>query len=159
MRRLALTSTLMLIVVAALGMRPVPAQAHALLVWSDPPQGARLRNPPARVTAAFSEPLEPGISTLRVLDGEGGRVDAGGTEYDARDAARMSVAVPDGLGAGFYSVTWETLSRVDGHIWFGSFEFTVLNPDGTLPTGPRRTAEAASADTAATIAARSTVEF
>lgn len=49
----------------------------------------------------------------------------------------MSAELKDGVGPGFYLVTWETLSQVDGHFRFGSFEFTVLNPDGSQPSGPR----------------------
>jgi len=133
--------------VVALGVslagRPGPAEAHALLVRSDPAHDARLRAAPPQVTAWFSEPLEAGISTLRVVDGAGGRVDQGQTELDPRDPTRMSVALRPNADPGFYTVTWETLSRIDGHIWFGSFDFTVLNPDGSLPGGPRPSVAAA----------------
>jgi putative copper export protein/methionine-rich copper-binding protein CopC len=124
--------------VAAFSAVPT-ADAHALLVRSDPPQGARLPDPPREVTTWFSEPLEPGVSSLRVLDGSGRPVDMGSVYFDPADSTKMSVALRDEVGPGFYSVIWETLSRIDGHFRFGSFAFLVLNPDGSEPTGPRPT--------------------
>ncbi|MGH2601898.1 MAG: copper resistance CopC family protein, partial [Dehalococcoidia bacterium] len=143
-RALWLGVALVVVLGVSLATRPAPAEAHALLVRSDPAHDARLRAAPPRVTAWFNEPLEAGISTLRVVDGSGGRVDQGQTELDARDPTRMSVALRPDAGPGFYTVTWETLSRIDGHIWFGSFDFTVLNPDGSLPSGPRPSVAAVS---------------
>ncbi|MBI2913737.1 MAG: CopD family protein [Chloroflexi bacterium] len=104
---------------------------------SEPAADARLEQAPGRVTAWFSEPLEPGVSQLRVLVGGGERVDAGDVEFDPADETKMSVRLRDDVGPGFYLVTWETLSQVDGHFRFGSFEFTVLHPDGSEPTGLR----------------------
>jgi len=143
MRRMAVSSVLLAILAVAAFVWPAPAEAHALLLRSDPAHDARLRAAPPSVTAWFSEPLEAGISTLRVVDGSGGRVDQGPTELDTRDPTQMAVALPPDAGPGFYTVTWETLSRIDGHIWFGSFDFTVLNPDGSLPSGPRPSVAAA----------------
>lgn len=140
-RRLTLASALILSVAALLIASPVPVNAHALLVRSNPAEGARLLVPPSRITAWFSEPLDQGVSTLRVLNGSGEPVDAGRMEFDPSDSTKVSVALQDSLAPGFYSVTWQTLSRVDGHIWFGRFEFTVLNPDGSAPTGPRLVSE------------------
>jgi copper transport protein len=49
----------------------------------------------------------------------------------------MSIGLYGELEAGFYTVVWETLSTVDGHLFTGSFPFTVLNQDGSQPSGPR----------------------
>jgi copper transport protein len=119
-----------------LSAQAASVQAHALLIRSDPEADARLGQAPERVTAWFSEPLESGVSRLRVLAGEGEPVDLDNVEFDQADATEMSVGVTE-VGPGFYLVTWETLSRVDGHFRFGSFEFVVLNPDGSEPTGAR----------------------
>lgn len=137
MRRLGFTIGLVLAALAWLSIRAQPAGAHSLLVRSDPPSDARLVTPPARVTAWFTEPLDAAVSTLRVVDGVGQRADLGQMEFTPADPTRMAVALRTDLGPGFYTVTWETLSQIDGHIWFGSFDFTVLNPDGSLPGGPR----------------------
>jgi putative copper export protein len=51
----------------------------------------------------------------------------------------VTVGLAKSVPAGFYEVTWQTISRSDGHFTFGSFQFTVLNPDGSDPAGPRPT--------------------
>jgi copper transport protein len=127
-------SAIVLATLLGMALASSPAEAHALLVRSDPPADARLKQAPERVTAWFSEPLEPGVSRLRVLGGASEPVDLGNVEVDPSDATQMSVGLDD-VGPGFYLVTWETLSRVDGHFRFGSFQFTVLNPDGSEPAG------------------------
>ncbi|MDO8612265.1 MAG: CopD family protein [Dehalococcoidia bacterium] len=136
MRILTLAAVLV-VTVAAVMAWPRVAHAHALLLRSDPPQGARLLDAPAQVAAWFSEPLEPGASRLRVLGAAGSQVDSGEVQVDPADETKMWVGLDGSVGPGFYVVTWETLSRVDGHLRFGSFEFTVLNPDGSEPSGPR----------------------
>lgn len=137
MRWLRVPFLVLLAMGAVLLVPPPVAWAHALLVRSDPPANARLLKPPAQVSAWFSEPIQPGVSALRVLDGSGRQVSEQPVTVDPTDPTRMSVALPGALPPGFYLVVWETLSRVDGHFRLGSFEFIVLNPDGSLPTGPR----------------------
>src|SRR5205823_2376391 len=130
---------LLLSLAALLGGTP-NVEAHALLVRSEPANSARLRERPARVSAWFTEPVEPGVSLLRVLDDGGQRVDLGDTEFSATDPRMMSVRLRADLPPGYYTVTWETLSRIDGHLWFGSYDFTLLNPDGSAPAGAGRPA-------------------
>ncbi len=132
------------VIVAALaGALPVRnAEAHAALVRSDPPVNARLTVSPTSVTAFYSESLDSRLSSMKVLDGRGERVDRGEVTFGPEEA-QMSVAVEE-LGPGFYAVQWETLSTVDGHLLKGSIPFTVLNPDGTEPSGPRPSVEVAS---------------
>jgi len=117
------------------------AQAHALLVRSDPPVNARLQEPPTAVTGFFSEPLDTRLSSLHVVSGEGERVDAGDTSFGP-DPTQMSAKVSGQLPPGFYTAVWETLSSADGHLLKGSFPFTVLNPDGSEPSGPMFAGEA-----------------
>ncbi len=108
---------------------------------SDPPVDAQLRDPPTAVTAFFSESLDSRLSSLNVLDGTGEQVDSAQVTFGP-DPAQMSVTVAQELPPGFYTVVWETLSSVDGHLLKGSFPFTVLNPDGSQPSGPRFAVEA-----------------
>jgi copper transport protein len=118
---------------------PLPggtAEAHAILVRSDPPVNARLQVPPQTVTGFFSEPLDTRLSSMEVVDGTGQRVDAGETVFGP-DPAQMSVEIQGEIPPGFYMVIWETLSTIDGHLLKGSYPFTVLNPDGSEPSGPR----------------------
>lgn len=115
---------------------PAPAEAHALLVRSDPPQNAELRLSPDRVIGFFSEALDQRLSSIQVVDGTGKRVDDEQTGFGP-EAERMSIGIKEQLPSGFYTVIWETLSSVDGHLFRGSYPFTVLNEDGSQPSGPK----------------------
>src|SRR3990172_12227190 len=115
---------------------PGPAPAPALLVRSAPVVDAKLAEPPVVVTAWFSESLDRSLSTMRVLDGTGKRLDIDAVTFSDDDRTMMRVGVQDGVRPGFYVVVWETLSAVDGHFIKGSFPFTVLNADGSEPSGP-----------------------
>jgi copper transport protein len=136
--RFALAAVTLLALAAAVALLPAgPASAHALLVQSDPVVDAQLIEPPTQVTASYSESLDRSLSTMSVLDGAGDRFDDGEVRFDDQDPARMAVGIEGELPPGFYVVVWETLSSVDGHFIKGSFPFTVLNPDGSEPSGPR----------------------
>ena len=141
LRRLVLLLAL-LVAFAAWLQSPALSEAHATLVRSDPPVNARLTDPPTVVTAFFSESLDNRLSSMQVFDGAGNRVDSGEVTFGP-DPAQMSVAVQK-LDPTFYAVQWKTLSSSDGHLLKGSIPFTVLNPDGTEPSGPHPSAEAAS---------------
>ncbi|MEX0799843.1 MAG: CopD family protein [Dehalococcoidia bacterium] len=137
--RLAIVVALLSAMVLAAATVPAPrgASAHALLVRSDPIVNAQLIDPPSAISASFSESLDHSLSTMSVEDGLGERFDDGEVRFPGQDDAQMSVGIEGELSPGFYVVLWETLSSVDGHYIKGSFPFTVLNPDGSEPSGPR----------------------
>ena len=132
----------LLVAAVVLSQSPGSAEAHATLVRSDPPVNARLTDSPTAVTAFFSESLDNRLSSMKVLDGAGTRVDSGEMTFGP-DPKQMSIAVKE-LEPTFYAAQWETLSSVDGHLLKGSIPFTILNPDGTEPSGPRPSAEVSS---------------
>ena len=108
-----------------------PAQAHALLVSSNPPAGARLASTPDRITLVFDEPLVPGLSRATVVWPGGRRTQA------AVSGTRMRARLV-GNATGVYRVEWKTVSRIDGHIITGSFRFGVAVPvPGAVSTAPR----------------------
>ena len=111
--------------------------AHALLVSADPPVNAQLRQPPTVLSLSFSEPLERRFSGVRVVDQDGVRVDER-VEFDDNDDALLRVHLKP-LSAGFVTVSWETVSVVDGHRISGSYPLTILNQDGSLPVGSPET--------------------
>lgn len=119
-----------LVLLAAAGL----ASAHAVLVRSDPAQGARLAASPREITMWFSEPLERSFSTAELYAPDGSRVEGTSVRFLESDPAAMTLGTGV-LAPGVYTVAWETLSRVDGHEWRGNFTFTVLNPDGSEPEG------------------------
>ena len=124
---------LLLLAAAAWGA-PRQAEAHAVLVHSEPAPGAVLRLAPASIDLWFSEPLEGSASGLELLGADGRRLPLEGMRVDPRDATHLS-ALTRPLPPGHYAVAYRTLSALDGHDWSGSFTFTVLSPDGSLPAG------------------------
>lgn len=128
MRRVA---ALVLVVAGALLAlsQPGAIEAHAALRSSDPGANAFLQRAPVRVTLTFTEPIDGRSSTIQVLDALGQVVEAGPALVSG---VTMSVELPQ-VGPGIYNVLWGNVSRIDGHAIKGSFPFTVLNPDGSVP--------------------------
>ena len=111
----------------ALALVVPPAGAHANLVRSSPSPGTAVDPAPPVVYAEFSEAIDPGYSSLEVLDANGEPVTTGPTEADPTSRTAMLVPVAD-LSDGTYVVVWRTLSVVDGHVIRGSFAFGVGEP-------------------------------
>ncbi len=109
--------------------RPGTVLAHAALRSSDPVANAFLQRAPTQITLNFTEPIDSKTSTIRVLDASGKAI---AVAAPAITAGTMTAGLPR-LTPGIYNVLWSNTSRVDGHAISGSFPFTVLNPDGSLP--------------------------
>jgi len=120
LRALALTLLALVLLVVA-------ATAHALLARSDPEDGAVLEQPPAQVTAWYSQELDTGRSTLQVFDVEGRQVDNGDGSVDLNDPdhASLLVSLPASLPDGTYLVHWAAVSAEDGDPTEGEFTFSV----------------------------------
>ena len=106
------------------------ADAHALLTSSDPPAGATLARSPTQVVITFSEKPDPGLSTIKVLDATGQTRAGGHPQPVLGQAATLRIPVPT-LANGVYTVTWQTVSKVDGHLAGGAYAFGV----GVSPAG------------------------
>lgn len=113
----------------ALALMSVPgAHGHALLARSNPAANAELSRAPAYIELFFTEPVEPQLSTARVLNAQGVAVDNGDARVDALDPTRMQVSLrslPDGV----YIVDWRVVSSVDDHLTRGAFPFAVGEAD------------------------------
>jgi copper transport protein len=107
------------------------AGAHALLQHSTPESGAVLRRAPEAVTLAFSEQPEPGLSVVHVLDRLGRPVEHAPAQPVPGRPSELTVP-PGVLPNGVYTVTWRTVSRLDGHVAGGTFGFGV----GVAPLTP-----------------------
>lgn len=84
------------------------------------------------MTLTFTEEPEPTLSTIQVVDANG-RTVGGSTETVSGNplALRVSLRAP---GSGIYTVSWRTVSRVDGHVTGGAFAFGVgVSPAATAP--------------------------
>jgi copper transport protein len=110
------------------------ASAHGVQVASDPPPNAQLTEPPDTISASFSEPIEPSVTTIHLWDTTPKELPLSDIEFPAGRTA-ITAHVPDDLPSGIYTVIWRNLSTVDGHTWSGSFPFTVLGPGGQVPSG------------------------
>lgn len=110
------------------------AEAHAVLVRSSPAAGAQLPAAPSAIDLWFSEPLEARFSAFELLSTGGESLPVDGLAVDPLDPYHLS-GLPRELGPGLYTVSYRNVSQSDGHEWSGSFAFTVLNPDGSVPSG------------------------
>ena len=107
------------------------ADAHSLVQFSDPPDGARLAHAPSAVLIMFTEAPDPKLSRVQILDTSGRQV-AGGPVSPVRGArTTVAIALPP-LGDGVYTVSWRTVSATDGHAATGAFAFAV----GAQPLPP-----------------------
>lgn len=97
------------------------AAAHAELSTSDPADGSVVATSPEVVTLQFSEGVSVQPDGVRILDGDGKRVDTG-KAVAADDLVKATV---DGvLPNGGYVVAWRVVSD-DGHPIRGAFSFSV----------------------------------
>ncbi len=122
------------IVVAWLLAAAAPAGAHALLRSSDPASGDVLQRSPASLSLAFTEEPDPTLSTIRLLDATGATVDVG-SPAAAADPHTLVVSVTTPLPDGAYTVAWQTISKVDGHLAAGAFAFGIGRAAGK-PVAP-----------------------
>lgn len=106
---------------------------HAILLSSTPTKDAVLRTPPKQVQMVFSEDLNPALSTVQVINAERQRVDKNDPHVNAGNTREMDISLQANLQPDVYIVVWRTDSADDGHVLLGSFIFTVINPDGSVP--------------------------
>jgi copper transport protein len=102
-----------------------PAEAHALVRTSSPPNGAVLSKPPSRVVITFTEPPDPKLSFVKVLNSAGRDVERGSSTAVPGRPEQLQVPLQPNLPNGVYTITWRTVSRVDGHVTGGSLTFGV----------------------------------
>jgi copper transport protein len=130
MKRPAVALILML-AVGFVALRPDRALGHAALVRADPAPNSFLQRAPAQVSLSFAEALDESNSVIRLLDANGSEIKLPKVQFSS-DSLGMNVQLP-ALQPGIYNVLYANISRVDGHALSGSYPFTVLNPDGSVP--------------------------
>jgi copper transport protein len=108
------------------------AAAHGSLRASEPAAGASLRRPPHAVTLTFSEAPDAALSSIRVLDAAGRAVAGGRPERVPGHPLALRVPL-HGLRNGTYTVSWRTISAVDGHPTAGTFAFGIGAGGPVLP--------------------------
>lgn len=125
------------------------AHAHALLRSSDPAGGAQLSKSPTTIELTFTEDPDASLSTVHVVDQNGNNVEKGKARAVSGHPDELTVDVGE-LPNGVYTVSWRTLSRVDGHVTAGAFAFGV----GVSPAGHKIVQPKAPSPTALTVISR-----
>ena len=124
LRQLASSVLVLFAALAVLVSTPAIVSAHALLHASDPPAGSTLGSAPSVVTLTYGETPDVRLTSVKVLDSSGNDHVAGLIE--ALTDPPNSIRVPIGpLADGAYTVSWRTVSAVDGHVSAGSFVFGI----------------------------------
>lgn len=108
-----------------------PAAAHAVLVSSNPEDGARLAKAPAQVTFTFDEAVQLPDAAATALSDNGSTVSRG-PAHAGRDGRSVIVPIQQGLPDGAYTVSYRVVSA-DGHVVTGAIRFGV-NADPGVPT-------------------------
>ncbi|MEU3278206.1 copper resistance CopC/CopD family protein [Streptomyces antibioticus] len=114
-----------------------PASAHAALRGTDPADGSVVKTSPRAITLTFTESVGLLDDSFRVLDPDNQRVRTGKAGHTEGRADTVSVALPEKLGTGTFTVAWRVVSE-DSHPVSGAFTFSVGEPSATravLPSG------------------------
>ncbi|MDP9119117.1 MAG: copper resistance protein CopC, partial [Actinomycetota bacterium] len=154
MRRLALSAVFGLAFATMwAGALATPASAHAALKETDPANGALLDAPPKEIRFAFTEPPDLSLTTIGVVDRSGALVPTDPAEPVPRADRQIRVRLED-VPDGVYTVTWRTVSTVDGHVTSGAFTFGVGVAPGEVVATPQGNEAESSAPSALAVAGR-----
>jgi copper resistance protein C len=107
------------------------ASAHAALLATDPAKDAVLTQTPPRVSATFSEEMQPQFAAMTVVGPDGNLWSTGEPQVQG---AVVSVGVRPLGPAGTYTVNYRATSA-DGHVVSGSWSFR-LTVASTGTPGP-----------------------
>jgi copper transport protein len=101
-----------------------PASAHALLLASDPPNGATLAISPRVARLWFSEEIAVNFRSVRLVDSTGKPIVGVSVARGAGNPRLLVVEMPP-LPPGAYGLVWQALSADDGHPTSGVVVFAV----------------------------------
>lgn len=110
------------------------ALGHAELVTVVPADGATVASPPAEIVLTFSQNLDPGRSSIRLVDA-GGRVIAEGGQVDPGNVRTMRLALTAPPAPGAYTIRWTSFSTEDGerHTDTTTFAIAASTPPSASP--------------------------
>ncbi len=109
------------------------AAAHAVLISSDPEQGAVVATAPTTVSLTFSEPVAVAAEGIRIFGPDGAQLDTGRAAALGR-ASTVGVGLRSGAQRGTYTVAWRVMSA-DSHPVAGGFTFSVGHPSAHRAAG------------------------
>ena len=130
-RRLAVVLALAFVAMASWQR---PASAHAVLLSSDPTDGATLTRAPATVTLRFDDDLNVARSTAQLVSGDGTQVGPArllvSGDTPGRSTTTVLVITLPTLRNGAYQLRWRALDAVDFHSTTGTLVFGVGHSAG-----------------------------
>jgi copper transport protein len=126
MRRMSIWGGLLgsAILLLVAGLTAAPVLAHANLIRSTPASGEILAQPPAILELEFSEPVDPALFSVQLLDASSQVVAAGPGDLDPDLPTFLRLELPL-LEDGAYTTSWQVRSAVDGHVTQGLVNFAV----------------------------------
>jgi copper transport protein len=110
------------------------AFAHATMVRTAPADGAVVKTQPSVVTMRWSEPIDLGPGSVRLLDASGKLVKTAKAEHAGGDRATAALRLPPRLENGTYVVAWRVTSA-DSHPVSGAFSFSIGSPSSFVNAG------------------------
>lgn len=111
------------------------AAAHPFTLETNPNSSSNAAEGITQVVVYFSEPVDLNFSSLKVFDNNGDQIDNKDTKYFEDEKSLAVTTSP--LESGIYTVTSSVLSKVDGHLVPGAFNFgvgDVIVPEQQLST-------------------------
>ena len=123
LRRRALAVVTALLVLWGLVAAP-SASAHAVVISTNPADGALLQTAPTQVSIVFSEAVELQLGAVRVFAPDGSRADVGSAGHPAGKADTVTIGLRPGLKNGTYVASWRVISA-DSHPVHGGFTFSI----------------------------------
>jgi copper transport protein len=151
-RRLWITAALG-VVATLLASWGSSATAHSALESTDPPNGALLDAAPADIRLRFTEPPDPSLTSVSLVDSSGDSVATGPAEVVGEDRRTVLVR-PGELADGVYTVSWRVVSSVDGHLTAGAFSFGIGVSPGEVEPAPTEEQEQVFTPTPLAVAGR-----
>ncbi|NOT11801.1 MAG: copper resistance protein CopC [Methylococcaceae bacterium] len=105
---------------------PLPSHAHAIMVKSQPVEGAVLTESPKQVDVWFNDKVGSEYKALAVIDSTGKRVDNKDVTQETFDQSHLYSTLQS-LSPGTYTVRYRVVS-IDTHIVTGKFQFSIKAP-------------------------------
>jgi copper transport protein len=105
-------------------LAPAAASAHAVLLGTEPQDGATVKTTPREVIFEFNQAVGGTLGAVRVYNGTGTEVDDGVVSHPDGNEHWMGVGLPAHLPDGTYTATYRVISA-DTHIVYGGLVFNL----------------------------------
>jgi copper transport protein len=118
---------LVLLVLLVGAIAPASASAHATIVRTTPTDQQLFKTQPRVVTLEWSEGVDLGEHSVRLLDGAGEEIKTAAAKHGPGGPATATLQLPRDLPEGTYVVAWRVVSS-DSHPVSGAFSFSIGTP-------------------------------